>query len=112
MMRYTVNQLQKDIEQIDKDIQNALELENRLADQVDDDKITIEYVKDNKNCDGWDYFEADKAARYLPYELKHYQRQINVRCRLEKKKRILEQRIKKIQDSIDSENREISEDLT
>lgn len=110
-MRYTIHKLHNDIEQVDNDIQKALALENVLADRVDDDKCTIAYVKDNNNCDGWDYFEANKAARYLPHDLKHYQQQISVRLRLEKQKRVLEQRVKKIQDSIDSENRVISENL-
>lgn len=104
MMRYNVHQLQLEIEQLDTAIKDEQSLEDRLHHQVDCDIITI--IRGNDSEDGWDYYEANKAAHHLPEDNKSFQRQRNVRLRLEKQRRILLQRIKKIQnlkqDSINS----------
>ena len=95
MMRYNVHDLQHDIDQLNEDIKKELIKEDKLSDQVFWDNITIK--RGDTSNDGWDEWEAQKCVHYLPDDIKIYQQQIRVRLRLEKKKRILEMRIKKIQ---------------
>lgn len=102
-MRYTIFDLQNEIVQIDKNIQDALEVEERIQSQIDWGRFDIDRGE-RQGADGWDRWEADRAASYLPEDIKYLQKQKHVRLRLEKNKRILLIRIKKIQDLQNSEN--------
>jgi hypothetical protein len=88
--------LQIEIEEMTIMIEKATKLEEEYYDQLTDDTYYIQCAKDDSS-DPWAQYEGDKASFYLKSDNELFQRQRSFRMRLEKEKRLLEQRIKKIQ---------------
>src|SRR5690242_4050308 len=95
-MHSKIYRLQIEIEEITMMIEEATKLEEEYYDQLTDDTYYIQCAKEEPN-DPWAHYEAGKASFYLKSDNELFQRQRSFRMRLEKKKRLLEQRIKKIQ---------------
>ena len=94
--RYTIYQTLIDIDSCNSKIICAKIIEERACDLFYEDKILIDEYE-NEGGDGWDEFRYSKAKFYLQSDTECYQRDIRKRMKLEKELRLLNLRLKKLQ---------------
>ena len=99
--------LNKEIEEIEGSIietqtkiAQSGQLEIKLKDQLGWDKCRMEAI------DILDYRGYEREEKYWKYDLKCYEQQIRARMKLEKKRRLLEQRLDKLKKELQKRQNE------
>jgi hypothetical protein len=92
-LQLKIHDLLLELECHQRELQKAIEIEENAHDQFDDSRCMVD---DINSSDPWMQYEARKHINYLPYDLISYHHSTSKRRRMEKKVKLLNERLERL----------------